>query len=362
MRLSATAVREQFFPHHHIARPGERVADIYDQRIFFDLTAPKRASKFFDGWVRDFKVKIENLKRSGRTLIFTDGAYWTRSSRAAYAFTAFHNAEWHDVSWWCPAGSSYDSELAALEEAIQWAVVNRVQDPIFFVDNKAVVTSFLDLDTHSSQLSSIRINMLLHDYLSTTDNDISFAFCPSHVGIEGNERADRLTKKGAAIGPTKPFRILQSNFLGQFKWDMSVHWRFLATSQTYKGRNWLPIKRKRRVFKPDVTNRACKRFFMTLSGNDITTISRMARTLTNHAPTGEYRRRFYPDRPTFCKFCGPSTKHTRNHVLFSCPQYESLAPSLTDWKWDRYNHKSWKNFFQANPSAMTFGDLPDNVH
>ena len=362
MRLSATAVREQFFPHHHIARPGERVADIYDQRIFFDLTAPKRASKFFDGWVRDFKVKIENLKRSGRTLIFTDGAYWTRSSRAAYAFTAFHNAEWHDVSWWCPASSSYDSELAALEEAIQWAVINRVQDPIFFVDNKAVVTSFLDLDTHSSQLSSIRINMLLHDYLSTTDNDISFAFCPSHVGIEGNERADRLTKKGAAIGPTKPFRILQSNFLGQFKWDMSVHWRFLATSQTYKGRNWLPIKRKRRVFKPDVTNRACKRFFMTLSGNDITTISRMARTLTNHAPTGEYRRRFYPDRPTFCKFCGPSTKHTRNHVLFSCPQYESLAPSLTDWKRDRYNHKSWKNFFQANPSAMTFGDLPDDVH
>ena len=84
-----------------------------------------------------------NGKRADtRTLIFTDGAYWTKSSRAAYAFTAFHNAEWHDVSWWCPASSSYDSELAALEEAIQWAVVNRVQDPIFFVDNKAVVTSF----------------------------------------------------------------------------------------------------------------------------------------------------------------------------------------------------------------------------
>ncbi|KAF8687864.1 hypothetical protein AX14_003632 [Amanita brunnescens Koide BX004] len=361
-RLSATEVKEQFFPHHHIARPGERVVDLYDDRIFFDLSAPKRASKFFDGWVCDFKAKIQDLQDSGRTLIFSDGAYWTKTSRAAYAFTAYHNGGWHDMSWWCPAGSSYDSEIAALEEAIQWAVLKQIPNPIFFIDNKAVITSFLDLNTHSSQLSSIRINILLQDYLSTTDNSISFAFCPSHVGIEGNERADRLTKEGAALGPTKPFRLLRSNFVGQFKRDMTVHWRFLATSQTYKGRSWLPIKRKRRVFKPDVTNKACKRFFTALSGNDITTISRMARTLTNHAPTGEYRRRFYPDKPTFCKFCGLATEHTRNHALFACPQYESLAPSLTDWIRDRYNHKSWKKFFQANPSAMTFGDLPDDVH
>ncbi|KAF8662359.1 hypothetical protein AX14_007068 [Amanita brunnescens Koide BX004] len=362
MRLSATGVREQFFPHNHVARPGDRVVDLYSHRLFFDLSAPKRASKFFDGWVRDFKAKIEDFKNDGRTLIFSDGAYWTKSSRAAYAFTAYHDTKWHDMAWWCPASSSYDAEITALEEAIQWAILKRVQHPVFFVDNKAVITSFLDLDTHSSQLSSIHINILLHDYLLTTDNNISFAFCPSHVGIEGNERADRLTKEGAALGPTKPFWILRSNFLGQFKRDMTVHWRTLATSQTYKGRSWMPTKRKRRVFKPDVTNRACRRFFMTLSGNDITTISRMARTLTNHAPTGKYRRRFYPDKLTFCKFCGPATEHTRNHALFTCPQYEPLAASFTDWKRDRNNHKSWMKYFQANPSAMTFGDLLDDVH
>lgn len=138
-------------------------------------------------------------------MLFSDGAYWSKSSRAAYAFTAFHNNAWHDISGWCPAGSLYDAEIAALEEAIQWAIVKCIKDPIFFVDNKAVLTSFLNLDMHSSQLSSIRINMLLHEYLSSsTSSTISFAYCPSHKGIEGNERADRLTKHGAAMGPTPP--------------------------------------------------------------------------------------------------------------------------------------------------------------
>ena len=177
-------------PNHPVSRPGDRVADIYPNRIFFDLSAPKRASKSFAGWLRDFKNKIATLQTSNRSLFFSDGAYWVKSSCAAYAFTAFHDNTWHDFSGWCPAGSSYDAEIAALEEAIQWAVIHHVTDPVFFVDNKSVLTSFLDLKTHSSQLSSIRINILLHEYLSSTNNSsssISFAYCPSHEGIEGNE-------------------------------------------------------------------------------------------------------------------------------------------------------------------------------
>jgi ribonuclease HI len=362
-RLSATSVKEQFFPHHPIARPGERVADIYADRILFDLSAPKRSSKFFDNWVRDFKNKIESLKRDNRSLIFTDGAYWSRSSRASYAFTAYHSSTWHDNYGWCTAGSSFDAEIAALEEAVQWAVTHQIPNPIFFIDNKSVLLSFLNLDTHSSQMASVRLNILLKDYLSASPNlTVTFAYCPSHVGIAGNERADRLTKDGAAIGPTIPLRILRSNFINEFKRDMTRHWRILAKSQTYKGRNWFPIKRKRRNFKPDVTNKSCRRFFMTLSGNEIGSISRMARAVTNHAPTGEYRQCFHPTEPTHCKHCGPLSEHTRNHIFFACPKYEPLAPSFTDWKNNRNNDKPWKTFFQANPSAFTFGDLPEDVH
>ncbi|KAF8701168.1 hypothetical protein AX14_000565, partial [Amanita brunnescens Koide BX004] len=362
-RLSATNVKEQFYPHHPVARPGEHVANIFANRILFDISTPKRSSKFFNQWVRDFKGKIETLERDNCSLIFTDGTYWTKTSRASYAFTTYHLSSWHDNYGWCTAGSSFDAEIAALEEAIQWAVIHRIPDPVFFIDNKSVLLSFLDLDTHSSQMASIRLNILLKDYLSSSpDLTVTFAYCPSHVGITGNERADHLTKDGAAIGPTTLLRILRSNFINEFKRDMTRHWRILAKSQTYKGRNWFPIKRKCRNFKPDVTNKSCKKFFMTLSGNDIESISRMARAVTNHTPTGEYRRCFHPNEPTHCKFCGPLSEHTRDHVFFSCPKYEPLAPSFTDWKNNRNNDKSWKTFFQANPSAFTFGDLPEDVH
>ncbi|KAF8658928.1 hypothetical protein AX14_007678 [Amanita brunnescens Koide BX004] len=362
IRLLAPEVREQFFPHHPIAQPGEWVSDIYSNQIFFDLSAPKKSSKFFDGWVRDLKAKILSLAIDGRSLIFSDSAYWTKTSRASYAFSALHNDTWHDTTGWCPAGSSFDTELAALEEAIQWTVVRRIPDPIFFIDNKAVLLSFLDLNTHSSQTASIRINLLLHDFLSKSDSTISFAYCPSHVGIEGNERANRLTKQGTALGPVVPVRILQSNFVNEFKRDMNKHWCFLAKSQTYKGRSWLPIRRKRRLFKPDIVNKKNKTFFLTLLANDIETTSCMACALTNQAPMGEYRYRFHPESPTHCKHCGPNVEHTRQHILCSCPVYAPLAASLTDWKRNRDNDKSWKKFFQDNPSALTFGDLLEDVH
>ena len=151
MRLSATTVREQFYPHHPVARPGERIVDIYTHRLFYDLSAPKCSSKFFDKWVHSFKKKIEDLKADGRTLVFTDGTYWAKSSRASYAFTVYNDHNWNDHYGWCPAGSSFDSELAALEEAVQWVVINNIKSPVFFVNSKSVLTSFLDLDSHSSQ-------------------------------------------------------------------------------------------------------------------------------------------------------------------------------------------------------------------
>ena len=116
------------------------------------------------------------------------------------------------------------------------------------------------------------------------------------------------------------------------------------------------------MFKPAIGNKQAKNFFITMSDNDILTTSRMAHAITGHAPTGEYRQRFHPNLPTYCGHCGQSTPHTRNHILFDCPKYVSLAASMTDWKKDKFNNKSWKNFFQANPSAFTFGDLPDDVH
>ena len=108
---------------------------------------------------------------------------------------------------------------------------------------------------------------------------------------------------------------------------------------------------QKKVFKPAIRNKAATRFFYDLAGNDIEMLSRMARAITNHAPTGEYRRRFYPDRENRCPSC-PQRVQTRTHVLFHCPKYTPLYSSMTNWSHDKQNHKSWKSFFLRNPSAF----------
>ncbi|KAF8630245.1 hypothetical protein AX14_011022 [Amanita brunnescens Koide BX004] len=210
-------------------------------------------------------------------------------------------------------------------------------------------------------MATIRINSALMDRFTTTPTHMTFRYCPSHSGIEGNDRADRLTKTGAAIAPIVPPRILISNFVSDFTKKMTLHWRILASSKSFKGRQWLPLRRKKKVFKPAVRNKAATNFFYDLSGNDIATLSRMARAITNHAPTGEYRQRFYPDLDDQCPTC-PSCVMSRTHILFHCPRYVPLSSSLTNWQRDRLNDKSWKAFFSCNVSAFTFGDLPDDVH
>ena len=230
-----------------------------------------------------------------------------------------------------------------------------------FIDNKAALTSFLDTRVRSSHMATIRINSALMDYLSTQPTTITLRYCPSHSGIEGNDRADHLTKQGAAIAPLVPPRILISNFVGNHIKRMTLHWRILASSRSFRGQQWLPIRRKKKPFKPAIRNKATVNFFYNLSGNDIETLSRMARAITNHAPTGEYRLRFHPDLNTQCPTC-PGQLMTRTHVLFSCPRYVSLSTSLTNWRRDRHNDKSWKLFFTRNVTAFTFGDLPDDVH
>ncbi|KAF8623810.1 hypothetical protein AX14_011898, partial [Amanita brunnescens Koide BX004] len=220
-----------------------------------------------------------------------------------------------------------------------------------------------DLDTRirSSHMASIRINAILMDYLNTHPTRFTFQYCPSHSGVEGNERANQLTKLGATIAPTVPPRILVSNFINDHIQRMNLHWRILAASRSFRGQQWLPICQRKKTFRPTIRNKAAANFFYILSGNDIATLSRMARAITNHAPTGEYRLRFHPNLDNHCPTC-PGQLMTRTHILFSCPRYVPLASSLTNWRRNRHNDKSWKSYFTHNVSAFTFGDLPDDVH
>ncbi|KAF8644731.1 hypothetical protein AX14_009358, partial [Amanita brunnescens Koide BX004] len=117
----------------------------FNDRIIIDTSSPKKGTEAFKAWVKDLKREIEKLHTKPRSvIIYTDGAFHHSDSRAAFAYTAHHNdtLTWHDHYGWCPAASSFDAELRAIEAALEYATVKTSYEHVtLIIDNKAAATS-----------------------------------------------------------------------------------------------------------------------------------------------------------------------------------------------------------------------------
>ena len=261
-------------------------------------------------------------------MIYTDGSFWKNDKRGTHAMVATRCG--HVVAkeaGWVPAASSFDSELAALLNAISWMVDNSklitTPDIYFLIDNKSVIQSFLQMHIRSSQMTSLRINLLLADFLASwPDITLHFSHCPSHSKIPFNEEADHLASSFVQKGGG-PDVLLQQHFLDDEVRKASRHWQTLSHFPSYQGKSWMRIKRKKRTFVLSLTNKDAKRFFTNLTNDDMKTMARLTRAITAHAPIGEYyltRPNHFPGFPYHC----PAPEHdapvpqTRKHIFVSC--------------------------------------------
>ena len=363
-RLQTHQVQEQFEHASDPQHPGQWVLDIFADRVTIDTYSPKKGTDSFKAWVRDLKQEIEQMHREPNSVaIYTDGAFHHEDYKAAFAFTVFQNDTWHDQYGWCPAASSFDAKLRAIEAALaHLATRTPYNRATLFIDNKAAANSLFNFDVKSSQMSVIRINMLLSTWFSENSaRSLTIRFTPSHQGIAGNERADGLTKAGLRLCPTNPPLILRSHFLSLHKRRAEHDWQQRWKDITYRGSQWLPICQNKKVFKPSFA-KTSRNFFHNAAQGESSRLSRIAHVLTNHAPTGEYRTRFFPDEPSACPHCDEDTLQTRRHILTECPRYVDKFPSITDWGKNRRNDKALMGFLDRNPSAFTFMDTPLDVH
>ncbi|KAF8645529.1 hypothetical protein AX14_009221 [Amanita brunnescens Koide BX004] len=334
------------------------------RRVTIDTYSPKKGTASFKAWVRDLKLEIEQLHNEPHVVVvYTDGAFHHNDYKAAFAFTTFQNGLWNDQYDWCPAASSFDAELRAIESALAHITTRLTCTCVtLFIDNKAAANALFNFDIKSSQMSVIRINMLLNAWFSDDPHrSLDVRFTPSHQGITGNERADGLTKAGLRLCPMNPPLILRSHFLSQHKRRAEHDWQRRWKDNTYRGSQWLPIRRNKKVFKPSFA-KTSHNYFHNMAKGDSSHLSRIAHVLTNHAPTGEYRTRFFPNEPTACPHCDEDTLQTRRHILTECPWYVDKFPSMTDWGKNRRNDKALIGFLDKNPSAFTFVDTPLDVH
>ncbi|KAF8656774.1 hypothetical protein AX14_008007 [Amanita brunnescens Koide BX004] len=146
-------LQEQFEHAVDPQRPGQRVLDLFDNRITIDTSSPKKGTASFKAWVRDLKTEIEQLHdKPENVVVYTDGAFHHSNYKAAFAFTIPQGDTWYD---------------RAIEAALEHTIERTPHDHItMFIDNKAAANSLFNFEVKSSQMSIVRINWLLKAWLS----------------------------------------------------------------------------------------------------------------------------------------------------------------------------------------------------
>ena len=141
------------------------------------------------------------------------------------------------------------AELLAIEAAIEYIWDSSDEKFMIITDSLSSLQAL-----KSQKLNNPIVSNILHmcHYLSG-HKDIVFCWVPSHIGIQGNERADVLAK--AALDKTKQFYYIPYT---DFKYNISVYlddilqgeWNINVTSKLFEvqpiiKRSFTPMERRR---------------------------------------------------------------------------------------------------------------------
>ena len=135
---------------------------------------------------------------------------------------------------------------------------------------------------------------------------------PGHTDIAGNEKADRLSKKGAQQPQTHkptPYRTAKQIIQHNYREDWMNMW---ATGTTGRA-----VYRHMNSVKQNDSIRALPR-------KEQTAIFRLR---TQHVPLNQHLNRINPEHPPMCPLCNAQFESTQ-HFLLLCPNLQDLREQL----------------------------------
>ena len=150
-------------------------------------------------WLEAFESIVhKSFSSSPHIQIYTDGSSDLTTGKSGYGVVAYHsisqtetyNASVSQPNW----TTNYECELQALKLAVKY-VVTKKSNALIVCDSKSALLSI----NASRPNQNNNISVLQNDLIYCAKNQITveFVWAPSHVGIKGNERADKLAKEGA---------------------------------------------------------------------------------------------------------------------------------------------------------------------
>lgn len=216
--------------------------------------------------------------------------------------------------------SVFQAEIHAIDRCAQM-ILNRnylKQDIAIFTDSQSAIMA----------LSSYAISSkIVRDCLGKLNevgkkNKVTLLWVPGHTGVEGNEEANTLAKKGSGspfIGPEPFCGIGKNTYIAELK----------KMEDDLRARLWddLPGLRHSKIFLGNFNPKNSK----ALVNLSKTKLRILTGFMTGHCHLREHRRKLLLERSSECRFCGEE-EETPEHLLTVCEAVaRSRATHLGDY-------------------------------
>jgi ribonuclease HI len=211
--------------------------------------------------------------------------------------------------------SIFSAEAIAVLNALQYVLQHKItQSVLICTDSQSLLKALTNPKSNDSNHFIIAdIRTLLQD-LSKNGQQAHLIWVPSHIGLKGNDNADKLAllgsqaEKCSTLDTPVPDLLRQINYDQYVLWD--THWRL---TNLHKGREYAKLFPTEHLPKSP--------WFAAFKGLTRSFYSSICRLRFAHAPTPD---RLFSWKLAVSPACACSfSPGTLEHQLFQCPKYSS---------------------------------------
>ena len=242
--------------------------------------------------------------------------------------------------------TSMEAELFAIRCGInQASAIDNVSKIIVVTDSIHAARRIFDCDAHPYQIHSTAILKELRFFFSAHDsNSIEFWECPSKLRWKLHSEVNK-DSKSFLISPSYPSKT-SWDFCKKSDCDELIKlWKMTFQASDGKGNHFLDLlDDDLNVIEPSYSKGGP---WLQAFGHSNSLCAQAVRAISNHAPIGEYRLRFFPNMDFVCP-CNNYPIETRRHILHECRRFNGY------WNPGRDTLSHFVMFLTANPNAFAF--------
>ena len=237
-------------------------------------------------------------------------------------------------------------ELFAIRCGINQSLsVNNISKIVVITDTIHVVKKIFNLSVHPYQSQSVAILSDLHKFFNCCEtNSIEFWECPSHLKQHLHNEVNKETKTFNLT----PLYSCKSSWEFSKKSesnDILNVWKMTFQASDLKWNQFLDLlDNDNNIIELSYAKGGLQ---LKLIGHSNSLCAQAIRAITNHAPTSEYRLRFFLREEFNCS-CGQYPIESRHHILYEYGRFNGY------WNPRRDTLSHFIMFLEFNPSTFSF--------